>query len=59
MVTTTMPRPRPAQLDAVRAVGASTPITWHVAEEETAVAVRNLFADNGVTGIEVVYTPRQ
>ncbi|MFI0163606.1 RICIN domain-containing protein [Streptomyces sp. NPDC017095] len=47
------------QLAAVRAVGANTPITWHVAEEDAALAIRNLFADNGVTGIKVVHTPMQ
>jgi len=33
------------------------PIRWHVAEEKTAKAIRLLFKNEGVTGIEVVYTP--
>ncbi|MFF0965946.1 RICIN domain-containing protein [Streptomyces sp. NPDC003703] len=47
------------QLAAVKAVGAKTAITWHVAEEETSVAIRNLFADNGIVGIQVTHTPKQ
>jgi hypothetical protein len=34
-----------------------TPIRWHVAEAKVAEAIRALFADNGVRGIEVVHTP--
>lgn len=34
-----------------------TPITWHVAEENAAGAMRNLFANEGISGINVVWTP--
>ncbi|WP_234021048.1 Tox-REase-5 domain-containing protein [Streptomyces sp. Tu 6176] len=47
------------QLAVVKAVGAKTAITRHVAEEETSVAIRNLFADNGISGIQVTHTPKQ
>jgi hypothetical protein len=43
------------QLGAARSTGA--PIRWHIAEEKVAEAIRYLFKDNSVTGIEVVYTP--
>ncbi|XHF14932.1 restriction endonuclease fold toxin 5 domain-containing protein [Archangium gephyra] len=33
------------------------PIRWHIAEEKTAEAIRRLFEQNTVMGIEVVYTP--
>jgi len=32
-------------------------IRWHIAEEKTAEAIRFLFKNEGVVGIEVVYTP--
>jgi RHS repeat-associated protein len=34
-----------------------TPITWSVAEQPTATAISNLFARNGIVGINVVYVP--
>lgn len=43
------------QIGAARKTG--TPIRWHVAEEKTAEAIRLLFRDNEVYGIEVVHTP--
>ncbi len=43
------------QLDAARGTG--VPIRWHIAEEKTAQAIRLLFKDERVVGIEVVYTP--
>jgi hypothetical protein len=43
------------QFEAARSTG--TPIRWHVAEEKTAEAIRRLFTNRGVVGIEVVYTP--
>jgi hypothetical protein len=43
------------QLGAARRTG--TPIRWHVAEEKTAEAIRLLFKNRDVIGIEVVYTP--
>jgi hypothetical protein len=43
------------QLGAAMKTG--TPIRWHVAEEKVATAIRLLFKDKGVEGIEVVYTP--
>ena len=43
------------QLDAAREAG--IPIRWHIAEEKTAEAIRRLFQNNDVAGIEVVYTP--
>jgi hypothetical protein len=39
------------------AAAPGTKITWHVAEEQAAIAIRNLFKDNGITGIDVVHTP--
>lgn len=33
------------------------PIQWSVAEPETAAAIRNLFADRGITGTRVVHVP--
>ncbi|MGW1199545.1 polymorphic toxin-type HINT domain-containing protein [Streptomyces sp. NPDC002536] len=32
-------------------------ITWHVAEGDAVTAMRNLFADRGITGINIVHTP--
>ncbi|PTL76716.1 hypothetical protein DAT35_48170 [Vitiosangium sp. GDMCC 1.1324] len=43
------------QLKAARGTG--VPIRWHIAEEKTAEAIRLLFKNEGVVGIEVVYTP--
>jgi hypothetical protein len=45
--------------DANRQLAAANgvPIQWRVAEERTANAIRDLFAANGVNGIDVVYTP--
>ncbi len=40
----------------LRAAGA-TRIEWHVAEEGTAKAIRNLFKDKGIKGISVIHTP--
>ncbi len=37
--------------------GTQFPIRWHIAEEKTAEAIRLLFKDARVVGIEVVYTP--
>lgn len=34
-----------------------TPITWSVAEPEVAQAIRELFAESGISGIKVVYVP--
>jgi len=39
------------------AEGTGIPIQWHIAEEKTAEAIRLLFKDERVVGIEVVYTP--
>jgi len=33
------------------------PIRWHIAEEDAVTAIRNLFADRGITGIIIVLTP--
>lgn len=33
------------------------PIRWNVAEGDAAQAIRNLFADRGISGINVVHTP--
>ncbi|HLL54595.1 MAG TPA: hypothetical protein VK447_13675, partial [Myxococcaceae bacterium] len=32
-------------------------VRWHVAEAETAKAIRKLFTQKSVSGIEVVHTP--
>jgi hypothetical protein len=42
-----------SQLAAARGL----PVRWHVAEAETAQAIRELFAQKSVSGIEVVHTP--
>ncbi|MFY0579249.1 Tox-REase-5 domain-containing protein [Cystobacter fuscus] len=42
------------QLRAVR--GKGIPIRWHIAEEKTAEAIQLLFKNEGVAGIEVIYT---
>ena len=39
------------------AAAGGTPITWHVAEAEAATAMRNLLADEGITGITIIHTP--
>ena len=39
------------------AAAPGTKIIWHVAEEEAATAIRTLFKESGITGIDVVYTP--
>lgn len=36
---------------------AGVPIEWHVAEEQAAVAMRNLLRDNGISGIEIIHVP--
>ncbi|HEX8536611.1 MAG TPA: Tox-REase-5 domain-containing protein, partial [Cystobacter sp.] len=43
------------QLDATWGTG--IPIRWHIAEEKTAEAIRLLFKEEQVVGIEVVHTP--
>jgi len=43
------------QLGVARRTG--TPIRWHIAEEKTLEALRRLFQDNNVFGIEMIYTP--
>jgi hypothetical protein len=43
------------QIRVARRTG--TPIRWHVAEEKVADAIRLLFKNAKVVGIEVVYTP--
>jgi RHS repeat-associated protein len=53
-------RGRDALVDQARrqiAAARGTPITWHVAEEEAATAIRTLFRGNGITGINIVHTP--
>jgi hypothetical protein len=34
-----------------------TPITWYVAEEDAVGAMRNLFVDRGISGINIEYMP--
>jgi Restriction endonuclease fold toxin 5 len=43
------------QAQAAAANGA--PLTWSVAEEPVVAAIQNLFAGNGIVGINVVYVP--
>ncbi|MCH5676140.1 RICIN domain-containing protein [Streptomyces sp. CME 23] len=45
------------QLNAVKAAGTNTPIRWEIAEPEAYTAMKDLFAENGITGITLVYTP--
>ncbi|WP_220092951.1 Tox-REase-5 domain-containing protein, partial [Actinomyces sp. Z5] len=46
------------QLDAVRAVGANTPICWHVAEPEVLAALRKMQSQGKFpAGIDLVHTP--
>jgi len=44
---------------AQRQIGAANgaPITWHVAEQDSAAAIQNLLQSRGVQGVTVVYTP--
>jgi hypothetical protein len=46
-----------AQVTRQLAAAGGTPITWSVAELSTATAIDNLFASNGISGINVVYVP--
>jgi hypothetical protein len=46
-----------AQAQRQLAAARGTPITWHVAEENAATAMRSLFGGRGITGINVVWTP--
>jgi hypothetical protein len=39
-------------------VAGETPIQWHFAEEAAASATRSLFQSEGVSGIQIVVTPR-
>jgi hypothetical protein len=39
------------------AAASGAPIQWHFAEEAAANATRSLFAEKGITGIEVLFTP--
>ncbi len=45
------------QAERQLAAARGTPITWSVAESSTATAIENLFAENGISGINVVYVP--
>lgn len=38
-------------------VAGGSPITWSFAESDAAAAVRNLFSDRGISGINVVWAP--
>jgi hypothetical protein len=42
-----------SQLD----VANGTPITWHIAEQDALTAIEDLFAENGISGIRLVFTP--
>src|SRR5262249_46851009 len=44
-----------AKNQVVAAAGA--PIQWHVAEQEAIPAFQNLLQENGITGIQIIYTP--
>jgi RHS repeat-associated protein len=46
-----------AQAQRQLAAAGGTPIDWRVAEPEAATAMRNLFANNGITGINVATWP--
>jgi hypothetical protein len=46
-----------AQAKSQLAAANGAPITWHVAEQEAATAIQNLFQSQGILGITVVYTP--
>ena len=39
------------------AAAGGAPIQWHFAEESAANATRSLFTEQGVTGIQVLFTP--
>ena len=39
------------------AAAGGRPITWYVAESDTAAAIRTLFEQNGISGINVQFTP--
>lgn len=39
------------------AAAGGTPITWSVAESNAVTAINNLFADRGISGINVVLAP--
>jgi filamentous hemagglutinin len=45
------------QANAQIAAAKGTPIIWHVAEQEAATAMQNLFNANGITKIKIVVTP--
>lgn len=45
------------QAERQLAVAKGMPIEWHVAEQPAAEAITNLFAENGITGIKVIWTP--
>jgi hypothetical protein len=38
-------------------VANGVPIRWSFAEADAVTAIRNLFADRGITGIDIIYTP--
>ena len=38
-------------------VANGTPIVWSVAEDPVVAAINNLFLENGISGIDVVYVP--
>src|SRR5579884_772572 len=45
--------------EAIRqtAAAGSWPIEWHVAESTAYEAIKNLLSNNGITGIQVIFTP--
>ncbi|RKH13362.1 hypothetical protein D7X74_21985 [Corallococcus sp. CA047B] len=46
-----------AQRQSRASHGTATPVRWHVAEQKTAEAIRDLLRGRGITEIEVVFTP--
>jgi hypothetical protein len=46
-----------SQAESQVAAAGGLPVRWHVAEAETATAIRDLFHRNAISGIEVVHTP--
>jgi hypothetical protein len=46
-----------AQAQRQLAAAGGTPIEWSVAEADTATAIRNLFIDRGISGINVLHVP--
>lgn len=48
--------------DALRQIDAAkltdTPIEWHIATEEKAILLREIFRENRITGITVVWPPK-